>query len=357
MASAAQVKQQVEAALAAKGNLKLELSPRLVCEGYKTGDKTLDSILPGGFPVAGTTEIVGSRSSGRATLAAAYIAQRTREGLVCAWIDVAGDMCPEAMLANGADMERILWIRCGRNLALPALRPAAVADAAPMRPPQPSQTVGPAAKPDLRPYNPRTSSFGRDRSIGTPGAPNRPLMSKLASERVEQPNSDRMPSRRGKVATHTVAAQHPIAAKPIAFTAPAKPWSRLEQAIQSVDLLVQGGGFAAIVLDLGSIDPKFAQRIPIATWFRWRAALERTRTSLVVLSQCGRDGTTGCTGSSAEMIMRVQADLPPAGTVLNAIPYRLQVVRRRFDEAPAYGARKQPAQASAWESRATWAAS
>ncbi len=67
-----------------------------------------------------------------------------------------------------------------------------------------------------------------------------------------------------------------------------------------------------MVLDLGSIAPQMTHKIPFATWFRWRVALERTRTSLVVLSQAG------CAGSSAELVLRVAADLPEPGTVMLA---------------------------------------
>ncbi|MDQ2834513.1 MAG: hypothetical protein M3Y50_12345 [Acidobacteriota bacterium] len=38
------------------------------------------------------------------------------------------------------------------------------------------------------------------------------------------------------------------------------------------DLLLQAGGFSAIVLDLGSIAPEHVSRIPLATWFRYGAA-------------------------------------------------------------------------------------
>ena len=165
---------------------------------------------------------------------------------------------------------------------------------------------------------------------GTPGAPNR--LFTPASERVEQVNSDRAPSRRGfrvvkavQVPRKMMPVNNPGAASQRSgFVKPPKPWSRMDQAIKAVDLLLQGGGFGAIVLDLGSIEPRFARRIPLATWFRWRAAAERTRTSLVVLSQMC------CTGSSAELVVRVEAELPEQQTVLTGISYRLEVVRRRF---------------------------
>jgi hypothetical protein len=65
----------------------------------------------------------------------------------------------------------------------------------------------------------------------------------------------------------------------------AKPWARLDQALRATDLLLQAGGFAAIVLDLGSTAPEHGARIPLATWFRFRQAADRTRCSLLVLAQ------------------------------------------------------------------------
>ena len=345
--TADQVRRQVEAALAAGSGVRLRLGPRLVCPGFQTGFSTLDAILRGGLPAAGTTELVGSRSSGRATIAAAYIAERTREGHVCAWVDVAGDMDPEAAFANGMDAARVLWVRCGRG-----------------EPEAPKEEIRlPVA--EVLPHVPH--GYQRDKTIGTPGARNRPLG---ATERVEQVNSDRQPARRGERLVEAAAerardeSRHAGAQKPsepvvthrkgrLPFARAKKPWTRMEQAIQAVDLLVQGGGFGVVVLDLGSIAPQYARRIPLATWFRWRAALERARTSLLVLSQMS------LTGSSAELILRVQAELPAEGTVMMGISHRLEVVRRRFAE-DMDDRRKQPGRAeqdatATWEARALWA--
>ena len=67
-------------------------------------------------------------------------------------------------------------------------------------------------------------------------------------------------------------------------TQPTRPWARIEQALRVTDLLLQAGGFSAIVLDLGGIAPEFAARVPLATWFRYRAAAERTQASLLLLT-------------------------------------------------------------------------
>lgn len=58
---------------------------------------------------------------------------------------------------------------------------------------------------------------------------------------------------------------------------PGKSWSRLDQALRVTDLLLQGGGFSAIVLDMGNIAPEYASRVPLATWFRYQAVAEPQR--------------------------------------------------------------------------------
>ena len=259
--AAAQLREQIESALAQRGSARLVLAPRLVCPGFETGYGVLDAVLRGGLPVAGTTEIVGSRSSGRTSLAAACVAERTREGHVCAWVDVSAEMDAEACLANGAELDRLLVVRCsaaGDEVKEPAAGPIL-------------RLVPEQPKPERKP----TNLFARHKvKPGTPSAPNR----SLACERVEQVASDRQPARRGMVVLEPKpAAVQAIPGAQVAANGAKKPWTRLDQGIRAVDLLVQAGGFGAIVFDLGSIAPQFARRIPLATWFRWRAACERSR--------------------------------------------------------------------------------
>src|SRR5215472_19348984 len=55
-----------------------------------------------------------------------------------------------------------------------------------------------------------------------------------------------------------------------------KALSRLEQVLRVTDLLLQGGGFGMVVLDLGDIPPQSARRVPLTSWFRFRRAVEPT---------------------------------------------------------------------------------
>ena len=60
---------------------------------------------------------------------------------------------------------------------------------------------------------------------------------------------------------------------------------RLEQVLKVTDLLLQSNGFGTIVLDLGDIPVRSARKIPLASWFRFRRAIERTPTVLLVVEQ------------------------------------------------------------------------
>ena len=126
-----------------------------------------------------------------------------------------------------------------------------------------------------------------------------------------------------------------------------KPWTRLDQAIQATDLLLQAGGFAAVVLDLGDIAPEHACRIPLATWFRFRQAADRTRCCLIVL------GEAPYAQSSAALVLEcLPLKAKAAGTtVLDGFCYEVRRERQRFTPGTP-GARKPPA--STWSSASSW---
>src|SRR5512143_739599 len=59
----------------------------------------------------------------------------------------------------------------------------------------------------------------------------------------------------------------------------------LEQALKATDLLLQGGGFGLVAVDLGDVPAQAARRVPLTSWFRFRRAVENTRTVLAVIEQ------------------------------------------------------------------------
>ncbi|MGD0096282.1 MAG: hypothetical protein ABSB60_07290 [Terracidiphilus sp.] len=126
-----------------------------------------------------------------------------------------------------------------------------------------------------------------------------------------------------------------------------RPWTRLDQALRATDLLLQTGGFGALVLDLGDMNPAHGTRIPLASWFRFRNAADRSRCSLVVLGRA----------SYAQSSAAVVVDCAPlrveivGGTVLAASSFQLSGSRRRFVTQRA-GVRKPPA--SIWSVQAAW---
>ncbi len=62
-------------------------------------------------------------------------------------------------------------------------------------------------------------------------------------------------------------------------------FSNLEQVLKATDLLLQAGGFGMVIVDMNDVPPSVARRVPLATWFRFRRAVENTNTSLLVFEQ------------------------------------------------------------------------
>jgi hypothetical protein len=127
-----------------------------------------------------------------------------------------------------------------------------------------------------------------------------------------------------------------------------KERTQLEQALSATDLLLQTGGFAAIVLDLAGMDTSQGMRIPLATWFRFRQAANRTRCSLLVLGQASYAQSSAAVVLEAEPMHMDNM----GGTVLHAAKFSIS--RRRQQYAPHMaGARKPPG--SAWTASTQWA--
>jgi recombination protein RecA len=59
----------------------------------------------------------------------------------------------------------------------------------------------------------------------------------------------------------------------------------LDQSLRAADLVIQGGGFGFIALDLSDVAPETVRHVPLNAWFRFRRAVEDTSTVLLVLEQ------------------------------------------------------------------------
>ncbi len=58
-----------------------------------------------------------------------------------------------------------------------------------------------------------------------------------------------------------------------------------EHAMKAADLLIQGGGFGLVAIDFADTPIKTVHRVPLASWFRLRHAVQNTRTAVIVLAQ------------------------------------------------------------------------
>jgi hypothetical protein len=220
------------------------------------GINSVDELLEGGLPQGAITQIVGSECSGRTSLALSFLAGMTQASKVCAWVDVSGTLHPESMAAVGVDLCRLLWVRCGVQPKIHAPKSSSTGFAMPEKyftpPPIKKGLHGGGGGP-----HPRSETKGLSDAVG--GL----LRPELIAPRCAEPQ------RRNRAEAGPIEQfRQPLAANPRP-TPSGKPWSRIEQALRVTDLLLQAGGFGAIVLDMGSVALEFAVRVPLATWFRY----------------------------------------------------------------------------------------
>src|SRR5436305_4245 len=78
---------------------------------FATAVPALDRLLAGGMPRGQLVELVGGRTSGRFSTLLAVLAAATAVGEAAALVDLGDSLDPEAALALGADLRRLLWLR------------------------------------------------------------------------------------------------------------------------------------------------------------------------------------------------------------------------------------------------------
>lgn len=76
----------------------------------------------------------------------------------------------------------------------------------------------------------------------------------------------------------------------------------IDQCLQATDLLLQGGGFGLIAIDLSVLPPKTVRYVPLNVWFRFRRAVENTSTILLLLDQESN------AGSCASLVLRLSCE-------------------------------------------------
>lgn len=97
---------------------------------------------------------------------------------------------------------------------------------------------------------------------------------------------------------------------------------RLEQAFKVADILLQGGGFGLIAVDLSSIAEQRVRNVPLSSWFRFSRVIEKQAAALVFIEQ--EPHATSCAG----LVLRVWAE-PAAfsGNLLTGFHLKAEVVR------------------------------
>lgn len=335
MPTASAIRLQIETALARKIPSALTPRPKMIRPVIETGIGSLDDLLQGGLSVGAVTELTGPECSGRTSLALSFLARITEANKACAWIDVSNAFHPASAAAVGVNLKKLLWVRCGTQQT-------AVARASrQFRLPDRYFTPPPVKKGlhsgGFGPH-PRTEVRGLSDAVGDLFAPR--------CAEAEHPLSAQKETAETSLTPVTRAVRSPKRAK---------QYDAIEQGVRSADLLLQTGGFSAIVLDMGSVAPEYVARIELSTWHRYRLAAERTQSSILLLTQLP------CAKSSSELQLRLFPSNEAAGdpTVFTGIHSQIEVVRQRFaqERSNVVPLRKPPqsARMAHWENPTTWA--
>ncbi|MGB8988873.1 MAG: hypothetical protein WCC37_19900 [Candidatus Sulfotelmatobacter sp.] len=128
---------------------------------------------------------------------------------------------------------------------------------------------------------------------------------------------------------------------------------RLEQLLRVTDLLLESGGFGLIVLDVGDLPPQTARRIPLATWFRFRRAVEHTPTVLLAVER------QSIAGSCSSLLIKLAAlklaasknfanDVPTHTQLLTNVEITAELVRSRMERKPVRSAEITFTSKTAW---------
>jgi hypothetical protein len=124
----------------------------------------------------------------------------------------------------------------------------------------------------------------------------------------------------------------------------AREMKGLEQAFKSADMLLQAtGGFGLVVVDLAGVPPRFVRKVPLTTWFRFRAVIEKQETALVFSTPCCV--TAACSeltlALSAKEVRWAQTaeKCPSHARVFAGFAFEAEIRRRRSFKKPVQPAR------------------
>ncbi len=368
----AALRYEIESSLASR--IPAALSPQAVQAPrlLPIGNEAVNTLLGGGLPIGGICEFIGPTSAGRTSLALSVLSEATVDS-ACAYIDVSDSLDARSAAAAGVRLKNLLWVRFSDVQAqTPNLTP----------PGQVGKIVVPNREGADRSTqhhgirHPRTETKGIDRDLekmlvqkahsssqtrlkkmeGTPGNPNQRLS--LAAVSEEQVAYEHFNARRAdasdplrQIDRRAADEARERASSPAVVQGglrrESKPWNKLDKALRTADQILQAGGFRVVVLDLASIAPDQALRIPSATWYRFSRAAQEGDAILLLLTQ------DPCARSSAKCVLDCSPRLAPNGSshVFASMTHAAEVIRQRV--ANPYG-KKAPGRAVEWSSTAPW---
>jgi hypothetical protein len=98
---------------------------------------------------------------------------------------------------------------------------------------------------------------------------------------------------------------------------------KLDQVLKSTDLLLHGGGFGRVVMDLTDLPLSNVRSIPLASWFRFQRTIEKTPTVLLVMSP------ESVVKSAAALVLRMEMRGAEWSTILNGMNSNIEILRSR----------------------------
>ncbi len=98
---------------------------------------------------------------------------------------------------------------------------------------------------------------------------------------------------------------------------------KLDQVMKSTDLLLQGGGFGRVVMDVTDLPLPHLRGVSLASWFRFQRAIEKTPTALVVISP------ESMVKSAAALVLRLEMKNAEWTTLLAGRNVNVEIVRAR----------------------------
>jgi recombination protein RecA len=342
----------------------LAVAPRLL----PMRNEAVNGLLGGGLPIGGICEFTGPASAGRTSLALSVLSEATVDS-ACAYIDVTDSLDARSAAAAGVRLTNLLWVRFSQEQDLKHVPHAS--DTAKVVSLSPDRAADRSTQHHgIR--HPRSETKGIDGALekmlvqkaesrlkkmeGTPGFPNQRLSLTAAPE--EQIAYEHFNARRAdpsdplrqidqRAADEARQRAHSSTEVRNGLRKEERPWSRLDKALRTADQILQAGGFRVIVLDLASISPEQALRIPSATWYRFSRAAQEGDAILLLLTQ------EPCSRSSAKCVLDCSPGITEDQTsrVFGSMTHTAGVVRQRV--ANPFG-KKAPGRAVEWDSTAPW---